>query len=103
MSQKIPNGASYHKNTRDSKKLLDSPSQDCRGPGETGAEGRQHDDVSGLDPALLDRLIEGNRDGGGRCVAVLVDVSDDLLQRDFEDVSDHLADPVVGLVGDEKR
>src|SRR5579872_4412566 len=56
--------------------------------------------VSRLDSALPNGLLEGERDGGTRRVAVLVDVDRDLLQRQADPARRRVDDPEVRLVWD---
>ena len=73
-----------------------------RARGEAGAEGHDHDVVTDLDPTRIDRLGQGDRDRGGRRVAVLVQVHEHLVHRQAETVGHRLDDPDVGLVRDEQ-
>ena len=61
-----------------------------------------HDVVADLDPALVDRLGQGDRHRRRRRVAVPVEVDEHLVHRQVEALGDRLDDPDVGLVRDEQ-
>jgi len=54
--------------------------------------------VAGADPAVLDRLGQGERDRGGRGIGMLVDGDDDFLRRQMQALAHAVDDPPVGLV-----
>ena len=69
---------------------------------EAGPERDDDDVVADLDPALVDRLGQGDRHGRGGRVAVLVEVDEHPVHRQVEALGDRLDDPDVGLVRDEQ-
>src|SRR5467141_368614 len=56
--------------------------------------------VAALDPAVANRLFEGEWNGSARRVAELVDVDRDALDRQADPPRCGVDDPVVGLVQD---
>src|SRR5207249_3488183 len=76
-----------------------SPAHDGRSPGQAGAETAQDDQVVGLKAAFLAGLVQGQGDGAGRGVAVLVEVVEDPAAGNVQDVNGGVDDANVGLVG----
>src|SRR5262249_4735008 len=60
------------------------PGQDRRGPGKPGAEADQRQRVAGPESPLRQRLDHRDRHGGGRGVAVPVDIVENPLSRQLE-------------------
>lgn len=77
-----------------------SPAHDGRAPGQSGPESAQHRHVAWLEPAIRNRLIDGQRNGAGRGVAVSVQVGVDALARYFECIAGGVDDPDVRLMRD---
>ena len=75
---------------------------DLRGVREAGAEGDEQGDVAALGLTLGDHPVEGERDRGGRGVALLGDVAGDLDPLGQLHRARHRVDDAhVGLVGHE--
>ena len=51
-------------------------SNQVNGPGESGAEGDEDDEVAGFEVVVCDCFVECDGDGGGGGVAVLVDIDE---------------------------
>src|SRR5437660_4875785 len=75
------------------------PLQERGAPGQPGPETREQDVVAGLDATLPDRLLQRERDGCARGVAVLVDVHRDALHRQADPPRRGVDDAEVRLVG----
>src|ERR1700686_4564811 len=74
--------------------------QERGAPREAGSEAREQHVVALLDASLANRLLERDRNRRARCVAVLVDVDGDALDRQAEAARRGVDDPEVGLVRD---
>src|SRR5258708_27312980 len=78
-----------------------SPAPEERAPGQHGAEGGGQEQVSWLDLAVEEELVEGDRDRARGGVAVALQVLEDGVAVEAEYVAGGVDDPDVGLVRDE--
>src|SRR5438477_130690 len=78
--------------------LRSDPLQEGGAPGQARAKTREQDVIAGLDPALPNGFLEGERDRCARGVAVFVDVDRDALDRKTDATRGCVDDSVVGLV-----
>src|SRR5690606_30677739 len=78
------------------------PLQHRRPPGQTAAEADEHQRVPLFDPSLVNRFIQGHRDGGRGHVSETVQVDDHLLLRQSEPLDGGVDDADVGLMGHEE-
>jgi acetolactate synthase-1/2/3 large subunit len=77
------------------------PANQRGAPGQAAAEGRQHDPLSRSQAPLGDRVVERDREGRGRGVAVAGERQRRPLGRDAQAPPDLLQDAGVGLVKEE--
>src|SRR4051812_11964884 len=75
-----------------------SPLQNSRAPGETGAEAAQEQLVAAADAAGEVGFVEGERNAAGRRVPVAVDVDQHLLRRDAETFRGGIENAAIGLM-----
>src|ERR1700675_788698 len=71
-------------------------------PREPGAERSENQEIASVQSSFGHRFVEGDRDGGGGRVAVLLDVREDLVVAEIERLLHHLDDSQVRLMGDQK-
>src|SRR5262249_39331394 len=76
------------------------PAEDGRAPGQAGAEAAEHQQGARLDAPLAPGLVDAQRDGGRRSVAVALDVVVHLVPRDVQHVDRRVDDADVRLVRD---
>src|ERR1700681_805052 len=81
---------------------LEAPAKKDRTDGEPRAyRGEQHE-ITVLEPARADRIVQSQRDGRRRRVAEPLDVDDDPLRAHAESLGRGLDDAAVGLMRDEE-
>src|ERR1700674_5362646 len=79
--------------------LLLCPLHEGGSPGQPGTEPGKKHVVAALDPAFANRLLQRERDGSARGVAVLIDVDRHAVERQPDPARGRVDDPEVGLVG----
>src|SRR5208283_745552 len=78
------------------------PADQIRSPGEAAAACIQHHYVTVVNSPLLESLVERDRHGRGRGVAVTIDVGENFFRRQPEPLGDRGNNSQVGLMGHEQ-
>src|SRR3954447_22225932 len=80
-----------------------APLDDGRATRQARAERHEEDVVAVLHTARVYRLAEGDRNRGGRGIAVLLDVHEDLVGVKFQALGNGINDADICLVRDKER
>src|SRR6266446_5039477 len=76
------------------------PPQDRGAPRQSSPKTAQQQQVTGFDPAFLNRLVQGQGHAAGGGVAIAFQVVEDARAGDVQDVDGRIDDADVGLVRD---
>ena len=74
------------------------PPGDARAPGQPATQRFHQHEMAGPDAAVRHRLVESERDRGGRCIGVALDRDHGLVPRQAELAADRIDDPGIRLV-----